>query len=30
MQREEERAIGPMFFFLYIGALLRHYEEAFG
>ena len=29
MQREEERAIGPMFFFRYIGALLRHYEEGF-
>jgi len=29
MQREEERAIGPMFFLRYIGALLRHYEEGF-
>ena len=29
MQREEDRAVGPMFFFRYIGALLRHYEEGF-
>ena len=29
MQREDDRAVGPMFFFRYIGALLRHYEEGF-
>jgi type II pantothenate kinase len=29
MQREEERYNGPMFFFLYIAALIRHYEEGF-
>ena len=29
MQREEERFQGPMFFFRYIAALIRHYEEGF-
>ena len=29
MQREEDRAIGPMFLIRYVQAIMRHYEEGF-